>query len=129
MTFLIALWGNVHSLMIAVAFISGLTAIGLGTAWGIYAGEAQFSAAKDAANAANCKRFFKRAAIAACISTMFSALPDADDIWRARIALVKLELAAPENAQKGAEEIVRIARRLECKYLGCEEEKEKEKTP
>jgi hypothetical protein len=125
--FLIALWGNVHALMIAVAFISGLTAIGLGTAWGMYSGEAQFGAAKDAANAAACKRFFKRAAIVASISCMVSAFPDVDDIWRARITLVKMELSSPENVQKGAEEIERIAQHLECKYLGCEEEKEKGK--
>jgi hypothetical protein len=125
MTILVALWSNVHGLMVAVAIFSGLTALGLGIAWGMCSAEAQFGAAKDAANAATCKWLFKRIGIVACISCMFSIFPDADDIWRARIALVKLELASPENAQKGAEEVARIARKLECKYLGCEEEKEK----
>jgi len=131
MTILVALWSNVHLLVLLAAIISGLAAAVLGVAWSMHADDARasYGNARDATRAAICKRFCKKAAIAAAILAAFAAIPDVDDLWRARIALVKLELAAPENAQKGAEEIVRIARRLECKYLGCEEEKEKEKTP
>lgn len=58
------------------------------------------------------------------VSLPFAMLPTIDDIWRVRIGLIKLQLASPENLQKGADVIERIGKKLECKYLGC-----KEKTP
>ena len=58
----------------------------------------------------------------------FALIPDTDDLWKIRIGFIKLQLASPKNLEKGTEEIGRIAKKLECKYLGgCEEEKPKEK--
>jgi len=127
MTILVALWSNIHVLVFVAALISGLAAVGLGVAWAMNADSARspYPNKTDAATAATCRRLFKRAVTVACICAALTAIPDMNDLWRARIALVKLELASPENVQKGTEEIARIARRLECKYLGCEEEKEK----
>ena len=50
-------------------------------------------------------------------------IPNTDTLWKARIGLIKLSLASPENITKGTEEIGRIAKKLECKYIGCQEEK------
>lgn len=58
---------------------------------------------------------------------MLASIPTIDDIWKVRIGVLKLQLASPQNIQKGAEEIARIGHRLECQYLGCEEEKKQEK--
>lgn len=49
-------------------------------------------------------------------------VPSAEDIFRIRIGLIKFQLASPENIQKGAETIERLGKKLECKYLGCEDE-------
>ncbi len=52
---------------------------------------------------------------------LFSFIPSVEDLWKVRISLLKYQLASPENIEKGAEEIGRLAKKLECKYLGCEE--------
>lgn len=57
------------------------------------------------------------------VSGAISALPNIDDLWKVRIGLIKLQLASPENVQKGADVIERLGKKLECKYLGCEEKK------
>jgi hypothetical protein len=54
---------------------------------------------------------------------LLALIPSVDDLWKVRIGLIKLELASPENIQKSTDEITRIAKKLECKYLGCEKEK------
>jgi hypothetical protein len=124
MTFLIAMWNNLHLLVFIAALIVGASALVFGAMWGNYT-TTPFKDERDVQHAASYKRLFKKAAIATAILATFATIPDVNDLWRARIALVKLELASPENVQKGTEAIERIARRLECKYLGCEEEKEK----
>jgi hypothetical protein len=45
------------------------------------------------------------------------------NLWEVRIGLIKLELASPQNVQASVEEITRIGKKLECKYLGCDESK------
>lgn len=50
-------------------------------------------------------------------------VPDADDVVKMRITLIKYHLASPENVGKATETIERIGKKLECKYLGCEEKK------
>lgn len=60
----------------------------------------------------------------AFVSLILAGFPSAEDLWKVRIGLIKLELANPENIKKGSEEIARIAKKLECKYLGCEDEKQ-----
>jgi hypothetical protein len=128
MTILIALWSNLHVLAFVAALIASIASLVLGVVWAMEADMARsFGGKKEVANAATYRRLFKKAAIATAIFAALTAIPDVNDLWRARIALVKLELASTENVQKGTEEIARIARRLECKYLGCKEEKEKEK--
>lgn len=59
-------------------------------------------------------------------STLLAVVPDTGDLWKVRVDLVKLQLASPENIQLGVDHIDRIAKSLECKYLGaCVEETEK----
>lgn len=57
------------------------------------------------------------------IFSFIGLAPTADDLWKVRISLIKLELASPENVKKSVIEISRIAEKLECKYLGCDNKK------
>jgi hypothetical protein len=59
------------------------------------------------------------------IISLIAAMPTVDDLWKVRIGLLKLQLASPENVQKGAEEIARIAKQLECSYFKCQSEDKK----
>lgn len=59
------------------------------------------------------------------LGCLFLAVPSIDDLWRVRIGLLKFSLASPENVKAGAETLERIAGKLECKYLGCDEKAEK----
>lgn len=65
----------------------------------------------------------KKIIVIISISGIVGCFPSMEDLWKVRINLIKLELASPENVSKGVDEIGRIAERLECKYLGCEEKK------
>lgn len=57
---------------------------------------------------------------------VFGSVPNSDELWRIRVNLLKFHIASPENVEKGAEEVGRIAKKLECKYLGgCEAEEKK----
>lgn len=56
-----------------------------------------------------------------------SCIPTIDDLWKVRIGLIKLQLASPENITSAAETIERIGKKLECKYIGCDEEKAEKK--
>lgn len=47
--------------------------------------------------------------------------PSIDSLWKVRISLIKYGMASEENIIKGVEEIERIGKKLECKYLGCED--------
>lgn len=55
------------------------------------------------------------------ITFILSCAPSIDDLWKVRIGLIKLHLASPENINKGVDVIERIGKKLECKYLGCED--------
>jgi len=70
------------------------------------------------------KRFGKLFAWAIPIF-LLAATPNINDIWEARIALIKYQLASPENIQKGVDKIQEISTKLECKYLGCKEKETK----
>lgn len=59
------------------------------------------------------------------IAALLASVPSVEGMWKVRIGLIKFHLASPENVQKGAEEIIRIGKKLECKYIGCDEEKKK----
>ena len=58
------------------------------------------------------------------IYILIVCVPSMDDIWKTRIALIKYNLASPENINKASDEIVKIGKKLECKYLEiCKDEK------
>jgi hypothetical protein len=61
------------------------------------------------------------------ITLSLGLIPTVDQMFKIRIGLLKLELTNKENVQVGVDEIGKIAKKLECKYLGCEEKK-KEKS-
>lgn len=65
----------------------------------------------------------KKFALGAILTGLISCVPSINDIWKVRIALVKYHLASQANISKSTETIERIAEKLECKYLGCEEKK------
>lgn len=56
---------------------------------------------------------------------VLGCIPSVSEIWKVRIGLIKLQLSSPENIAKGVETIEHIGKKLECKYLGCKEEKPK----
>lgn len=47
---------------------------------------------------------------------LMATIPAPDQWWHIRIALIKFQLASPENVKAGVERINRIADELECKY-------------
>jgi len=51
-----------------------------------------------------------------------SLIPNSKQLFKTRINLLKFHIAAPENISKGVDEIQRVARKLECKYIGCEDD-------
>lgn len=57
------------------------------------------------------------------ISLCVLSVPTVDTLWKVRIGLIKLSLASPTNIEKGSEVIERIGHKLECKYLGCKDDK------
>jgi hypothetical protein len=58
------------------------------------------------------------------VCAVLACMPSIDDLWKTRIALIKFHLASPENVEKATDEIARIGKKLECKYLGgCEDAK------
>ena len=115
---IVALLSNVKEFLAVVAFASGgLTFVALFVALGpgFDDNEIQKGAYK----------FARRSGLAFLLSIPIALFPSLQNIWEVRIALIKLQLASPENVQKGTETIERIAKKLECKYLGgeCKEEK------
>ena len=68
-----------------------------------------------------------RALLLLIISLPLGSLPSITDLWKVRVGLIKFQLALPENIKAGSETIERIAHKLECQYVGCEEKKEPEK--
>ena len=53
----------------------------------------------------------------------FSLVPTHDKILAVKIAKIKNEAVTEENLRQGVEVIERIGKKLECKYLGCDEGK------
>lgn len=53
--------------------------------------------------------------------SVLACIPDMHDILKIRIALIKYHLASPENVKQTTDTIERIGKKLECKYLGCDE--------
>jgi len=69
------------------------------------------------------KKGAKFCMVAFLLAVPFACIPTISDLWTVRISLIKYQLAAPQNVSKGIAKIEEIGRKLECKYLGCEEEK------
>lgn len=69
------------------------------------------------------KTWSKKTLIASIVGSLFACIPDVNDLWKVRISLIKYELSSKENIQQAAETIERIGTKLECKYLGCEDNK------
>jgi len=68
------------------------------------------------------KKLLKYFLIVLVPTILIRSLPTVDDLWKIRIGLIKYQLASPENLNKGIQAIERLAKKLECKYLGCEED-------
>ncbi len=83
-----------------------------------------FSVSDEKAGREFFKKTWGRATAITIIGFIGCSLPSVEDLWKVRIGMIKLQLASPENIQKGADVIERLGAKLECKYLGCEEKKE-----
>lgn len=69
-------------------------------------------------------RLYRKCVVGVIFASLIAVLPGVDDLWKVRIGLIKLQLSSPENIQKGADVIERLGKKLECKYLGCTENKD-----
>jgi hypothetical protein len=115
---LLATWSNLHEAFAITAFVSATMTIVCAI---FYTIKLDMDGAEEAAPL---WRWVKRGVVVFCVALPLALAPTLDDLWKARIALVKYQLAAPENVQQATETIERIATKLECKYLGgCEEAK------
>lgn len=55
---------------------------------------------------------------------MGTIIPSPKDLLKIRLGLIGFELVSPENVKKGSDEIEKIIKKLECKYLEeCEKDK------
>ena len=75
------------------------------------------------------RRFQKYAVICVLITGPFYALPNMDDLWHVRINMLKFHAVSPANIEKfakhGMPHIERVAKKMECKYLGCPDSEKK----
>src|SRR5574340_30653 len=110
MVFWFALWGNLQRVFITAALTSALACV----AGAIFLAGGY---AEDDSNTKHTGNKILGIVIPIAIFTsMIASLPTAQDLWEARIALVKYELASPENVGAAKDQIERIAKGLECKY-------------
>ena len=70
------------------------------------------------------KTLFKPAPILFILFSIIISIPSPNKLFKYRLGILKFQLASPENIKRSSVEIQRIAEKLECKYLGCEEKKE-----
>lgn len=115
---LLATFGNMKDLFLLLAIICFVSLLGTVVYYLI-----AWSEDADEKTLKTCKSVLKIFLPLTVLLSFVCCLPSVEDLWKVRLGLLKLELANPANVQKGAEEISRIAKKLECKYLGCEEEK------
>ncbi len=69
------------------------------------------------------KANFKKSLPFAIIALLVAFIPSPKEILKMRLSLIAIEPSSPENVEKGTAKIEEIAKKLECKYLGCAEEK------
>lgn len=103
-----AVWHNFKVLAVFVFAVGVCCAIAAGVAYTLSYEKED----KDTARAV-----IRKALYVVLPAAVLLLIPDADDLWQARIALVKYELAAPANVAGGAAAVERVAHELECKYL------------
>lgn len=72
------------------------------------------------------RRFQKWSVICCLITGPFYAIPDMEDLWHVRINMLKFHMASPSNveafAKNGMPHIERVAKKIECRFLGCPEQ-------
>jgi len=123
--FLLATWGNVRGTLIVATICGIVSTVIFGIGWAMAVDFAKdFGGEKDKARVPRFRHAFRVVVTVTAVFAVFTCIPTLDDLWRIRIALVKYELASPENVQKATETIERIGKKLECKYLGGESCKE-----
>lgn len=129
--FIVAIAGNVSSFFWFMACVSGVafiicSLVCLAMTLGGPDGEEKEKTPKEEREIITAWKIWWRILIFGVISLMVGSLPKIEDLWKVRVGLIKLELASPENIKKGSDAIERVAKRLECRYIGCDEEKPKE---
>ena len=76
------------------------------------------------------RRWKKYSVILCLITAPFHALPDTEDLWHVRISMLKFHAVSPDNIEKfaknGMPHIERVAKKIECRYLGCPDSEKKE---
>ena len=73
------------------------------------------------------QKHFPKMAVSFLFFLLIALTPSINDVWLMRIALIKYQLASPENISKATDEITRIGHLLECKYIGCNDKEEQKK--
>lgn len=119
MEILLATLGNLQFVFFIAAAILFSTLVITGISWLVAHGIDDDGVRKS-------KRVFVRLIPFTIIAGLLACIPTMDDMWKVRIALIKYQLASPENVKAGVERINEIADGLECKYLGnrCPAKKE-----
>lgn len=118
--FWLAFAGNLQGALAPVAAVVGIVTLGLGICWAVSADLAgkSWSDEEDENRAASFKHLFRRFAFALPVCVVLACVPTLDNLWSVRIALIKYELASPQNVKSATATIERIGKKLECKYLG-----------
>jgi hypothetical protein len=124
--FFLAYWGNIR---IFAILVSGLLAVM--SAWMLVGRSLENDAKFKEGRFQDIQKMISKPIpgmfVLILISALLAALPSAKDLWEVRIAMLKWNLASPENIQKGVDHIDLIAKTLECRYTGinCPDEKKK----
>jgi hypothetical protein len=122
---LLAIAQNISSFFWFIATASGVVLVVLSVALAVCSeGSGDHSKTPEAnKDIATVGKIWWRVFILLIISITIGSLPKVDDLWKIRVSMIKLYLASPENIKAGSETIERIAKRLECQYIGCKEDK------
>jgi hypothetical protein len=70
-------------------------------------------------------RVMKMTVMPFILGVLCSIAPSPNDLWKLRVALLKLEMASPENVKAAGGHIEEVIKALECKHLGVNCPKEK----
>lgn len=76
------------------------------------------------------RRWKKLWIVVTLVLVPFKAIPNMEELWHVRINMLKFHAVSPSNveafAKNGMPHIERVAKKIECKFLGCpDDEKEK----